>query len=369
MRMIVIGTDTHKRTHTCGAVDAFTAAARGELTAPAHRELRHAAALGASARRRAGVGDRGLPARVGRVRAVFDRARRADRARRPQAHGGRASLIARARQVGLDRRVQRRQGRAEGRDREPSRRAPGRRGARHSPARRPSRGSDRGTHRRPAAAALASARPLARARDPGRALDTSKWLGKISRRLARAQQTTRVRVARELVRQIAARTTRIRELESELAALVESYAPQLLAERGCGPLTAAKLIGEIAGADRFATDAKLARAGGAAPIPASSGNTSRHRLDRGGNRQLNCALHRLAVNKGKWDPDTTAYLARKQTEGKSRKEALRCLKRHLARRVWKLLQTPAPAAAAASARPTTPPTIAASAPTPMPCLT
>jgi transposase len=99
---------------------------------------------------------------------------------------------------------------------------------------------------------------------PAGALDTSKWLSKISRRLARAQQTTRVRVARELVRQISARTTRIRELQAELAALVESYAPQLLAERGCGPLTAAKLIGEIAGADRFATDAKLARTGGAA---------------------------------------------------------------------------------------------------------
>ena len=109
-----------------------------------------------------------------------------------------------------------------------------------------------------------------------------------------------MRIARELVRQITASTKRIRELESELAALVEGYAPQLLAERGCGPLTAAKLIGEIAGADRFATDAKLARTGGTAPIPASSGNIQRHRLDRGGNRQLNCALHRLAVNKANW---------------------------------------------------------------------
>ncbi len=151
-----------------------------------------------------------------------------------------------------------------------------------------------------------------------------------------------MRIARELVRQITASTKRIRELEAELAALVESYAPQLLAERGCGPLTAAKLIGEIAGADRFATDSKLARTGGTAPIPASSGNTNRHRLDRGGNRQLNCALHRLAVNKGTWDPDTAAYLARKQAEGKSRKEALRCLKRYLARRIWQLLRSPAP---------------------------
>ena len=94
-------------------------------------------------------------------------------------------------------------------------------------------------------------------------------------------------------------TRSIRELERELAALVADYAPQLLAERGCGPLTAAKLIGEIAGADRFSTDAKLARTSGTAPIPASSGQAIRHRLDRGGNRQLNCALHRLAVTKGR----------------------------------------------------------------------
>jgi transposase len=133
----------------------------------------------------------------------------------------------------------------------------------------------------------------------------------------------------------------VRELEREIRALVELEAPQLLAETGCGPLTAAKLIGEIAGADRFATDAKLARAGGAAPIPVSSGRRDRHRLDRGGNRQLNLALHRLAVNKARLDPDTAAYLQRKQAEGKSRMEALRCLKRHLARRVWRLLTFPA----------------------------
>ena len=111
-------------------------------------------------------------------------------------------------------------------------------------------------------------------------------------------------------------------------------------------LTAAKLIGEIAGVGRFATDAKLARTAGSAPIPASSGRTDRHRLDRGGNRQLNCALHRLAVTKARLDPDTAAYLARKQAEGKTRREALRCLKRHLARRVFKLLQPPTPPTAA-----------------------
>ena len=177
---------------------------------------------------------------------------------------------------------------------------------------------------------------------PAGALDTAKWLGKASRRLARAEQTTRVRVARELVRQITAGTSRIRELETELAALVESYAPQLLAERGCGPLTAAKLIGEIAGADRFATDAKLARAAGVAPIPVSSGITNRHRLDRGGNRQLNATIHRVAITRLRWHPETQDYIARKRAEGKSTKEALRCLKRHLTRRLWHLLQAPHP---------------------------
>jgi transposase IS116/IS110/IS902 family protein len=75
--------------------------------------------------------------------------------------------------------------------------------------------------------------------------------------------------------------------EKEIAALVADIAPQLLDEPGIGPLTAAKLVGEIAGAGRFKTDAKLARAAGLAPIPVSSGKTDRHRLDRGGNRQIN----------------------------------------------------------------------------------
>ena len=113
---------------------------------------------------------------------------------------------------------------------------------------------------------------------------------------------------------------------------------RLLAEPGCGVLTAAKLLGEIADVTRFTSDAKLARAAGTAPIPASSGRTQRHRLDHGGNRQINCALHRLAVTKGRLDPETAAYLARRQAEGKTRREAIRCLKRHLARRVWHLLQ-------------------------------
>jgi transposase len=174
---------------------------------------------------------------------------------------------------------------------------------------------------------------------PLRSLNSEKWQTKIAGRLARAEQDARVRIARDELRRIRELTRTANELQAEIAKLVAAVAPQLLAETGCGPLTAAKLVGEIAGIDRFATDAQLARSCGAAPIPASSGKRQRHRLDRGGNRQLNAALHRLAVNKGRLDPQTAAYLTRKQAEGMSRMEALRCLKRHLARRIFHLMNT------------------------------
>lgn len=172
---------------------------------------------------------------------------------------------------------------------------------------------------------------------PAGCLDRLSWLDRLARKLARAEQGARVRVARELVVEIRRRSRRAAELEAEIAALVEARAPGLLELKGCGMLTAAKLVAETAGAARFASDAKFARLAGVAPIPASSGKRVRHRLDRGGNRQLNCALHRIAVCQGRVHPPAREFLARKQAEGKSRREALRCLKRHLARRVWRLL--------------------------------
>jgi transposase len=177
---------------------------------------------------------------------------------------------------------------------------------------------------------------------PGGALFSVKWSTRIARRLARAEQTMRVRIARDELRRLRELTHAIKALEGEIAELVAQLAPQLLSEPGFGPLTAAKLVGEIAGAARFASDAKLARAAGLAPIPVSSGNTSRHRLDRGGNRQINAAIHRIAVTRARCDPQTRDYIARKRAEGKSTREAIRCLKRHLARRIWHLLQPPTP---------------------------
>jgi transposase len=157
---------------------------------------------------------------------------------------------------------------------------------------------------------------------PAGALDRVVWLDRVARKLARAAQGTRVKIARELLVEIRRRSRRAAELEREIGASVKRDAPELLELEGCGILTAAKLIAETAGAKRLASDAKFARLAGVAPVPASSGKRVRHRLDRGGNRQLNCALHRIAVTQGRVYPPAREFLARKQAEGKSRMEAL-----------------------------------------------
>jgi transposase len=170
-------------------------------------------------------------------------------------------------------------------------------------------------------------------------LRNRKIIEQVAGRLARCEQSARVRVARDEVRRIRELTKSINELERELTGLVADTAPALLAEPGVGPLSAAKLIGEIAGIGRFGSEAKLARACGTAPIPASSGRRDRHRLDRGGNRQINAALHRIAITRARMHPETRAYLERRQADGKTRREAIRCLKRYLVRRIWQLLHT------------------------------
>jgi transposase len=173
---------------------------------------------------------------------------------------------------------------------------------------------------------------------PAGCLDRRVWLQRLARRLARGEQTTQVRICRELVVRCRELSGRAAELERELAVLVRAQAAALLELPGCGILTAAKLVGETAGAGRFSDEGKLALHAGVAPLQASSGARQRHRLNRSGNRQLNCALHRIAVTQGRCYPPARAYLARKESEGRSRKEALRCLKRHLARAVYRTLK-------------------------------
>jgi transposase len=173
---------------------------------------------------------------------------------------------------------------------------------------------------------------------PAGALDRTGWLDRLARRLARHDQSVQVRIARELVGRCRSLTRTILELEHELQQQTSETAPALLSLPGCGAISAAKLLGEIGPIGRFDTDAQLARHAGVAPLEASSGKHRRHRLDRGGNRQLNCALHRIAVTQARVHPPARAYLDRKQVEGKSRREAVRCLKRQLARTVYTTLK-------------------------------
>jgi transposase len=177
---------------------------------------------------------------------------------------------------------------------------------------------------------------------PAGALDRKVWLDRVARRLARDEQTVVVRIARDLVRRCRTLTRDATELEREIALYVAGYAPQLLEFKGCGALIAGMIIGETAGAGRFCNDAQFGRLAGVAPIDASSGQQRRHRLNRHGNRQLNSALHKIAIVQGRCDPRVRAYLQRKQAAGMSRLEALRALKRHLAPAVFRLLrQAPA----------------------------
>ena len=174
---------------------------------------------------------------------------------------------------------------------------------------------------------------------PLRMLGRHSHLERVARWLARRDQELQVQLARELINSCRQLNRHISELDLQLEQRVRDTAPGLLELPGCAAVTAAKLLAEIGPIDRFQTDAQLARHGGVAPLEASSGRTQRHRLDRGGNRQLNAALHRIAIIRAHYHGPARDYLERKRAEGKSRREALRCLKRLLIRVVFNTLKT------------------------------
>lgn len=149
---------------------------------------------------------------------------------------------------------------------------------------------------------------------------------------------------RSLARRVQALSVEERELKREIETRVAELAPVLLAERGVGPVSAAQALLAWSHHGRCRSQAAFARLGGAAPIPASSGQLVRYRLDPGGDRQLNRALHTIIVSRRKNHPPTIAYVERKIREGKSVREAMRSLKRHLARHIFRVLEgTPMPA--------------------------
>ena len=131
------------------------------------------------------------------------------------------------------------------------------------------------------------------------------------------------------------------ELESHIERIVREKAPAMLEIDGCGALSAVEL-GLAAGdnPERMRSEASFAMLCGASPIEASSGKTVRHRLNRGGNRQANRALHSIVVSRMRSDERTSEYIARRVSEGKSKREAMRCLKRYVAREVYRALMSP-----------------------------
>ena len=192
------------------------------------------------------------------------------------------------------------------------------------------------------------------------ALNQSRVLDRIDRRLRKLPAGARVRIAREQVAQIRSLNRQAQQLEAELLDLVKAHRPRLSAEQGCGALVAAILIGHTAGVKHFRKHSRFGLQTGTAPIPCSSGQRTGHRLNRGGDRQLNHALHIIAITRVQRDPTTKAYLARNEADGKTKKGALRRLKRYLARRFYSLLaEPPADEQQAANGNPIAEPELAA----------
>ena len=146
------------------------------------------------------------------------------------------------------------------------------------------------------------------------------------------------RFARDLLARIVELSATIRALEHEIEALVRTSAPTLLALPGCGALTAAKIIGEAAGISRFRSKEAFARHNGSAPVPVWSGNVIRHRLNRGGNRQLNVALHRIAITQIRLAGPGKTYIEHRHASGDTRTEAIRALRRRLSDEVFRRLR-------------------------------
>jgi transposase len=170
-----------------------------------------------------------------------------------------------------------------------------------------------------------------------RSLDRAAVLADLEGRLAgRAEPAARL--ARDLVSRVRDLTAAIRPVEHEIETLVAVLAPTLLALPGCGPLTAAKIVGETAGMTRFRSKEAFARHNGSAPVPVWSGNVTRFRLSRGGNRQLNLALHRIAITQMRIDERGRAYLEHRRAAGDTKTEAIRALRRRISDEVFRRLR-------------------------------
>jgi len=174
---------------------------------------------------------------------------------------------------------------------------------------------------------------------PARSLWRPKHLKAILQHLT--GEDTVARLARGLVERCRLLTDEILELDNELERLVRKQAPALLEICGCATLSAAKILGETADVRRFRSRHAYARHNGTAPLPVWSGNNERHRLSRTGNRQINAAIHRIAITQAHYHPEAKSYLERRRAAGDNKAESIRALKRRLSDVVFKALMTDA----------------------------
>jgi transposase len=155
---------------------------------------------------------------------------------------------------------------------------------------------------------------------------------------------TTVRALRLTAERALAAHAEAKQLAKELRMLVAVMAPALLAQPGVGPITAAQVLISWSHRGRLRSEAAFAMLAGVAPIPASSGRVVRHRLNRGGDRQLNRALHTIVMLRETWHEPTKRYVTRRTAEGKGRREIRRCLTRATARQLFRLLERQPPPA-------------------------
>ncbi|MFE5406217.1 transposase [Streptomyces sp. NPDC056580] len=147
-----------------------------------------------------------------------------------------------------------------------------------------------------------------------------------------------VRALRSTAQRVQTLQAEAKDLESEILVLVRRMAPELLELQGVGPITAAQVLVSWSHPGRFRSEAAFASFAGVSPIPASSGLTNRHRINRSGDRQLNRALHTITLIRMRLDPSTKTYVARRISEGKTSRDAQRCLKRVVCRQLFKILE-------------------------------
>ena len=335
---LVIGVDTHRDTHTASIVHSVTGAHLGSLTCATSRaglaEL-VAFADGHAGRRVWAVEGTGSYG-VGLLRLLTERGERVVETERPH-------------------RIARRRGKSDEID--------ATKGAREAlAADHVAQPRERGERaaiaallvtRRSAVDAAATARKQLRAAivtAPGAIRDRFDAAGR--RRFVTVAQHLRHHASHDIetataITVMVALARRIRSLDAEalvheqaMRRLVEGWRPDLLDQLGIGPVVAATILCAWSHPGRFRSEAAFASLAGVAPIPASSGLTTRHRLNRSGDRRLNSAIYTIVISRLHYDPATRAYAARRKTEGKTGAETRRCLQRYIARNIYRLLENP-----------------------------